>query len=81
MNRPSILLRGLFVFVLLAGYIAGCATTGQPHMQMALDELRAARSELNVAMANKGGHRERAMGLVDQAISEVQLGMQFAGSH
>jgi hypothetical protein len=29
-------------------------------------------------MPNKGGHRERALGLIDQAIGEVQAGMNFA---
>ncbi len=32
------------------------------------------------ARANKGGHRERALTLIDQAISEVRAGIAFAGS-
>ena len=78
----------LFVFVLLViitltgGYLVGCATGGgQPHMNAALDELRAARSELQAAESDKGGHRVKAIGLIDEAIGEVQAGIEFARSH
>jgi hypothetical protein len=47
-------------------------------MQTALDALRTARSELNMATANKGGHRERALSLVDEAIDQVKAGMAYA---
>ena len=76
-----------FVFVLLViitltgGYLAGCATGGQPRMNAALDELRAARSELDSAVSDKGGHRAKAIGLVDEAIAEVQAGIDFARAH
>ncbi|HEV8432350.1 MAG TPA: hypothetical protein VGR95_02980 [Thermoanaerobaculia bacterium] len=77
--------RGIFallaILVVVLGYTAGCATGGQPHMQAALDHLRSARSELQAANSNKGGHKERAMELVDQAIGEVQAGINFAASH
>ena len=72
----------LVIIVLVGGYLAGCASgSGQPHMQAALDELRSARSELDAAMADKGGHREKAMALVDEAIGEVQAGIEFARAH
>lgn len=48
----------------------------QPHMQAALDALNAALGHLNQAEADKGGHRARAIELVNQAISEVNLGIQ-----
>jgi hypothetical protein len=41
--------------------------------------LQSARGELQAATPNKGGHRERAMGLIDQAIGEVRAGIAFAG--
>jgi outer membrane murein-binding lipoprotein Lpp len=82
MNRRSILLTGLFVLLLTIGYLAGCATGGgQPHMQAALDQLSSARDELNAAETNKGGHRERALSLVNDAIDHVQRGMEFARTH
>jgi hypothetical protein len=55
------------------------ATAQQPNMQAALGSLQAARAELVAARPNKGGHRERAIGFVDQAINQTQLGMNYAG--
>lgn len=65
---------------LLAAFAAGCASgpPGQPHMQNALDSLQTAQSELQLAAPNKGGHRERAMALVSEAMSQVDLGIRFA---
>ena len=72
----------LLIIVLVGGWLAGCATGGgQPHMEAALDELRSARSELDAAMTDKGGHREKAIRLVDDAIAEVQAGIDFARTH
>jgi hypothetical protein len=68
----------LVTLILILGYAAGCATGGQPHMQAALDELRGARSELEAAVSDKGGHRVRAIELVDEAIGEVKAGIEFA---
>jgi hypothetical protein len=46
-------------------------------MTAALEHLQAARAELERASHNKGGHRERALGLVDQAIRQVQEGEAY----
>ncbi len=56
------------------------AQTGanQPLMQSALGSLISAKRSLTNAVANKGGHRVAAIGFVDQAISEVRLGMAAA---
>ncbi len=63
-------------------FAIGCASApGQPHMAAALDELRAARGELDAAVADKGGHRVRALGLVDEAIEQVRRGMEYARTH
>ena len=64
---------------LLGGYLAGCASgSGQPHMTAALDELRGARQELDAAETDKGGHRSRAIALIDDAITEVRAGIDYA---
>jgi len=62
------------------GVVLGCATSapGQPRMQAALDQLQAARAELERAEADKGGHRVEAMRLVERAIDEVRAGIEFA---
>jgi hypothetical protein len=41
--------------------------------------LQSARAELAAATPNKGGHRERGLALIDQAIGEVRAGIAFAG--
>ena len=58
----------------------GYAIGAQPHMTASLDLLQSARGELAAATPNKGGHREKALGLIDQAIGEVRAGIAFAGS-
>ena len=52
------------------------ASPDQPHMQAALDALNSALNNLNQAEADKGGHRAKAIDLVNQAINEVNLGIQ-----
>lgn len=54
------------------------AQANQPHMQTALDALGRARSELQAATANKGGHRVKALDLIAQAIGEVKAGIASA---
>jgi hypothetical protein len=63
-----------------AGMGIGYAIGAQPHMTASIALLQSARGELAAATPNKGGHRERALGLIDQAISEVRAGIAFAGS-
>ncbi len=58
----------------------GYAIGAQPHMNETITLLQSARAELAAATPNKGGHRERALGLIDQAIAEVRAGIAFAGS-
>ena len=65
----------------LASFAGGCvvAAPPQPHMYNALGALQNARAELQVAEANKGGHRVTALRLINEAINEVQAGIA-AGS-
>ena len=58
----------------------GYAIGAQPHMTASIGLLQSARGELTAATPNKGGHRERGLALIDQAISEVRAGIAFAGS-
>jgi hypothetical protein len=57
----------------------GYAIGAQPHMAESITLLQSARAELAAATPNKGGHRERGLALIDQAIGEVRAGMAFAG--
>jgi hypothetical protein len=47
----------------------------QPKMEAALKALTNAQNALQNAEADKAGHREKAIGLVGQAISEVNQGI------
>jgi len=69
------------VACLIAGSVIGAtiASANQPHMTSALGLLQQARGELQRAVANKGGHRERAIEAVDRAIQETREGIAFAG--
>ena len=53
----------------------------QPHMQAALEALRNAKRELDDATSDKGGHRARAIRLVNQAMGEVERGMRYDNRH
>lgn len=63
------------------GFFAARAFADQPHMQAALEHLRAARQQLEVADADKGGHRAKGIHLVNDAIAQVEKGIQFERSH
>ncbi len=54
------------------------AQVNQPHMVNALGYLQSARGELQVAEADKGGHRVAALSLVNQAIVQVRQGIAYA---
>jgi hypothetical protein len=66
----------MFVFGLLVGAGAtGSAWAYQTHMHSALNALTKAQQQLQAAIPDKDGHREQAMNLVGQAISQTQQGI------
>ncbi len=81
--RTSAMLAAGAVALTSLGAIGGftAAQADQPHMQAALDHLKAGRAELILAVADKGGHRANAIRLTDQAIAETQAGIGFAATH
>jgi len=50
----------------------------QPNMEAALLSLQQAKESLQKAVADKGGHRVKAIKTVDAAIAEVKAGIEFA---
>jgi hypothetical protein len=50
----------------------------QPRMQAALDNLRAAKNNLERASSDKGGYRKKALDEVNDAISETKKGIDAA---
>ncbi|MFL5385637.1 MAG: hypothetical protein ACJ8GN_24230 [Longimicrobiaceae bacterium] len=82
----------LLVGVLVLGMLLGLAVSAgsaqrrrtpqpQPHMREALEALRSAERHLGQATGDKGGHRVRAIQLVNQAEAEVQRGIQWDNTH
>jgi hypothetical protein len=53
----------------------------QPHMRAALDALRTAKRHLDLATPDKGGHRAKALDLVNSAITETQDGIAYDATH
>jgi hypothetical protein len=53
----------------------------EPHMSAAMGHLEQAKAELEKAAPNKGGHREKALQLVDQAIEQVRAGEAYYEQH
>ena len=49
----------------------------QPHMQRAKDHLQSALDNLQKATADKGGHRQKAIDLVKDAIEQCNKGIAF----
>ena len=83
----------LLLSVLAIGILLGVAVTvgsaqrrqrhpePQPHMREAMEALRSAEHHLNAATGDKGGHRVRAIQLVNQAEAEVQRGIEWDNTH
>jgi hypothetical protein len=67
--------------ILATGFLAGRASADQPHMQAALEHLRAAKVELEAATPDKGGHRAKAITLTNDAIAQVERGIAYDRHH
>ena len=70
----------LLTAALVSGFFAGRASARQDHMVSARNHLRQAREQLQAAVADKGGHREKAIGLCNDAIAEVDAGIAYANA-
>jgi hypothetical protein len=53
----------------------------EPHMSAAFGHLEQAKAELEKATLTKGGHREKALQMVDQAMQQIQQGEQYDEHH
>jgi hypothetical protein len=75
-----ILLVGLSVYSVLHAQSREMAIH-EPHMSAAYGHLQQAKDELEKAAPNKGGHREKAMQMVDQAMRQIEEGEQYYQQH
>ena len=66
-----------FVFAVIFGAVAGgvAVAATQVHMRNALNDLQSALAQLQAANADKAGHREQAIKLVNSAIEQVNQGI------
>ena len=78
LNLGHLLIAFTLGLSLASGVLIENASANQPHMDAALDDLRAARHELENARHDKGGHRDAAIGIIDNAIGEVKAGINSA---
>ena len=67
--------------VIAASLASPSSAVDQPRMQAAKVDLQKAQDSLRKASADKGGHRERAMDLVAQAITAVNNGIEYDRTH
>ena len=75
--KTSFARKALLGTAIAASMGIGYAIGAQPHMNESLALLQSARAELSAATPNKGGHREKGLALIDQAIAEVRAGIAF----
>lgn len=81
MKLHRVVIALLVVAAIASGFVAGRASADQPHMQAALEHLRLAKGELEKADRDKGGHREKALRLTNDAIAEVERGIEWDRHH
>ena len=75
-------LAGIIFAVALLSFAAGTIAQGRyPEMNRAEGALRAALNDMQNARDVFGGHKANAMGLVNQAIGELEAGKAFAFQH
>lgn len=80
-SRSRLVVAFMLCAVLVSGFLLGRASADQPHMQAALESLKIARTELDKADPDKGGHRVRALKLVNEAIEQVEHGIGYDRHH
>ncbi len=67
--------------VLAYGSLSSAAADEQPKMRTALTALRLAKSNLEAATTDKGGHRAKALQATREAIEETEKGIAFDNQH
>jgi hypothetical protein len=71
----------LALFTLLTAVVIAGAAPDQPFMRAAKVDLQTAKSELQRATPDKGGHRVKAIALTNQALGQVNAGIAFDRRH
>lgn len=80
-TRRQVLVTASLGGALVAALQPTSVQADQPYMQAARDSLLVAKRHLEEATADKGGHRERAVRLINKAITEVDRGIEYYRRH
>lgn len=67
----------VFVLSILTLPVQAGGAANQPYMEAAKKDLNNAKNALKRATADKGGHRERAIELINNAITQVDKGIDY----
>lgn len=67
----------LAVVITVSMTAISAAALDQPNMTAARNDLNKAENSLRKATTDKGGHRNRALSLISQAIAEINRGIAF----
>jgi hypothetical protein len=76
-NKTRGVLAFLFSLILTVSLMALPVNLDQPYMKAAKTNLNQAKGNLNKATPDKGGHRNRALALVNDALDEVNKGLAY----
>lgn len=80
-NRIILTLAGIAAAFMLVLLVYVPAMAAQKYMESAISKLEDAKSDLDKASRDKGGHRAKAVKLIDEAISEVRKGIEYDRTH
>ena len=81
-KASTLLLAGTLALVVGgSGSVGSASADPQPHMKAALGTLKIARTQLEKATSDKGGHRVKALALTNEAIEQVEKGIAFDDAH
>jgi len=67
--------------VATGSFVRAAPADDQPYMQSALEHLKGAKTALEAAAHDHGGHRKKAIDATSLAIKEVEEGIDFANKH
>ena len=76
-SKFKLAVAGVITAASFTGLGAGAAYAFQPHMVSARDHLNAALNELQIAEADKGGHRQIAIDRTREALDQTNQGIAW----
>jgi hypothetical protein len=80
-SKFRLLVSGILTATSFSVLGAGTAYAIQDHMIKARDDLQHALNQLGQAPSDKGGHKAQAEGYINQAIDQVNQGIEYGDSH